>query len=167
QPGSSPAASARAGSGEPKRVRTLTIHPDGTDDATARTSSSAAKPAPPSRSSGGPLSLDPQSRDPAPAPAARTRTATLPQGSGAGSGGYFVQLSSQKSEAEAQTSLRNLQAKYPNELGGPPGGIRRGGLGSQGVFYRARVGRFASSAEASQFCANYKGLGGHCIVPND
>ena len=173
QPGSSPAASANAGSGEPKRVRTLTIHPDGTDvsgrpvDATARTPSSAAKPAPPPRSSGGPLSLDPQSRDPAPAPAARTRTATLPQGSGAGSGGYFVQLSSQKSEAEAQTSLRNLQAKYPNELGGQPGVIRRVDLGSKGVFYRAMVGPFASSAEASQFCANYKGLGGHCIVPSD
>jgi SPOR domain len=168
-PGSSPAASSNPGSSEPKKVRTLTIHPDGTDvsgrpvDNSSRMPSSAAKPATTPRSSGGPLSLDPQAREPA--PAARTRTATLPASPTAGSGGYFVQLSSQKSEAEAQDSFRNLQAKFPNELGGRQGVIRRADLGSKGVFYRTMVGPFGSAAEANQFCANYKSLGGNCMVP--
>ncbi len=169
-PGSSPAASSSPGSSEPKKVRTLTIHPDGNDgsarpvDNSSRTPS-AAKPATPPRSSGGPLSLDPQTREPA--PAARTRTATLPPSPAGGSGGNYVQLASQKSEAEAQASFRSLQAKFPNELGGRQGVIRRADLGTKGVFYRTMVGPFASAAEANEFCANYKSLGGHCVVPSN
>jgi SPOR domain len=170
-PGSSPTASSGPGSSEPKKVRTLTIHPDGADvsgrpvDTQRTPSSAAAKPPAPARSSGGPLSLAPQASEPA--PAQRTRTATLPPSPAGGGGGNYVQLSSQKSEAEAQASFRNLQAKYPNELGGRQGVIRRADLGSKGVFYRTMVGPFASAVEANQFCANFKALGAHCVVPNN
>jgi len=78
-----------------------------------------------------------------------------------------VQLSSQKSEAEAQSSFRSLQAKFPNELGGLQPIIRRADLGSKGIFYRTLVGPFASAQEASQFCATYKAAGGQCVVPNN
>jgi hypothetical protein len=78
-----------------------------------------------------------------------------------------VQLSSQKSEAEAKSSFRSLQAKFPNELGDLQPIIRRADLGSKGVFYRTLVGPFASAQEASQFCANYKAAGGQCVVPNN
>jgi hypothetical protein len=80
--------------------------------------------------------------------------------------GFVVQLSSQKSEAEAQPSFRSLQAKFPNELSGLQPIIRRADLGSKGVFYRTLVGPFASAQEARQFCANYKAAGGKCVVPN-
>ena len=79
----------------------------------------------------------------------------------------MVQLSSQKTESEAQASFRSLQAKFPNELGGRQPIIRRVDLGNKGVFYRTMVGPFASMQEATQFCATYKAAGGHCVVPNN
>jgi len=78
-----------------------------------------------------------------------------------------VQLSSQKSESEAQSSFRSLQTKFPNELGDRQPIIRRADLGSKGVVYRAMVGPFASAQEASQFCASYKAAGGQCFLPNN
>jgi hypothetical protein len=78
----------------------------------------------------------------------------------------MVQLSSQKTEAEAQSAFRSLQTKFPSELGGLQPVVRRADLGSKGVFYRTMVGPFASAQEASQFCASYKAAGGQCVVPN-
>ena len=78
-----------------------------------------------------------------------------------------MQLSSQKTESEAQASFRSLQAKFPNELGGRHVVIRRVDLGSKGVVYRTMIGPFASAHEAGQFCANYKAAGGQCIVPTN
>ena len=189
QGASQPAAGAARGSDEPKKVRTLTIRPDGGDMSGKPVTSQAAPAAqapiaqPPAASaprqaaaparSGGPVSLDPQSE--APAAATRTRTAAAPPVSAraapdatetAGEG-FMVQLSSQKSEAEAQSSFRSLQAKFPNELSGLQPIIRRADLGSKGVFYRTMVGPFASAQEAGQFCANYKAAGGQCVVPNN
>ena len=84
-----------------------------------------------------------------------------------GSGSYLVQLSSQRSEAEAQSSFRALQAKFPDQLGSRSPIIRRADLGDKGVFYRALVGPFTTSEEASRFCGNYKAAGGNCIVPKN
>jgi hypothetical protein len=81
--------------------------------------------------------------------------------------GFVVQLSSQKSESEAMSSFRSLQAKFPNELGGRQPIIRRADLGSKGIFYRTLVGPFGSAHEASQFCASYRAAGGQCVVPNN
>jgi hypothetical protein len=161
---------------EPKRVRTVTIRPDGTDTsgrpvgalpsptqapATTRAAPSPPPPAPraaaPAANGTSPISLDPQ-----PSEAPKTRTAATTSTSG----GYVVQLSSQKSEAEAQASFKSLQAKFPNELGDREPLIRRADLGSKGVFYRTMVGPFASAQEASQFCASYKAAGGQCVVPS-
>jgi cell division septation protein DedD len=160
---------------ETKKVRTVTIRPDGT--AAAPPAAAAPRPAPaphagtaPTRSiGGGPISLDPQSSDPAPAPKARAAAAPPPSRTEvtASTGGFVVQLSSQKSEAEALASFRSLQAKFPNELGDRQPVIRRADLGKKGVFYRTAVGPFASAHEASQFCASYKAAGGQCVVPNE
>jgi hypothetical protein len=88
-------------------------------------------------------------------------------GSTGSSGGFLVQLSSQKTEADATSSFRSLQAKFPNELGGRQSIIRRADLGTKGVFYRTMVGPFGSAQEANQFCASYKAAGGTCVVPNN
>jgi cell division septation protein DedD len=127
----------------------------------------AAAPAPPPRSGGAPISLEPQAGEPAAAPPARARTAAIPPPAERAASGFVVQLSSQKTESEAQSSFRSLQAKFPNELGSRQPIIRRADLGSKGVFYRTMIGPFASSQEASQFCANYKAAGGQCVVPNN
>ena len=170
-----PAASSASGSNEPKKVRTVTIRPDGGDVSGRLQAGAAVATAPrptanatPQRA---PLSLDAQNAEPAAAPPTRTRTATAPSpprsAPEASTSGFVVQLSSQKSESEAQASFRSLQAKFPNELGGRQPIIRRVDLGNKGVFYRTMVGPFASAHEANQFCATYKSAGGQCMVPNN
>ena len=136
----------------------------------------APKAAPPRNT--GPISLDPQ--EPAAPPAPRERTAVAappattqslqppaPRAPAATEGtasGYAVQLSSQRSEAEAQASYRSLQSKFPDQLSDRSVMIRRVDLGSKGVYYRAMVGPFASSDEASQLCSELKAAGGQCLI---
>jgi hypothetical protein len=182
-PAPQPSAAAATASNEPKKVRTVTIRPDGSD-MSARPVGASPSAAPPSAAapaapkaaaarSGGPISLDPQGGgEPASATAGRTQTAAAPprpapDATSNASGGFVVQLSSQKSESEALSAFRSLQAKFPNELGGRQPIIRRADLGSKGVFYRTLVGPFASANEAGQFCSNYKAAGGQCVVPNN
>ena len=129
--------SARAAHREPRRPR-------------ARRSRSSRRPA-------SPLRRRPRGR----------ATAAIPPSAEGAANGFVVQLSSQKTESEAQSSFRSLQAKFPNELGGRQPLIRRADLGSKGVFYRTMIGPFASAQEASQFCATYKAAGGQCVVPNN
>ncbi len=138
----------------------------------------AVKPAP-VRSSGGPLSLEPQGQAgetppsyqtaareratpaPAPAPASGPRLASA---STTASGGYVVQISSQRSETDAQASFHSLQAKFPKELGDREAIVRRADLGPKGIYYRAMVGPFGSAGDADQFCSGLKAAGGQCIV---
>jgi cell division septation protein DedD len=79
-------------------------------------------------------------------------------------GSYAVQVSSQRSEAEAQTSFRALQAKFPGQLGGQQPMVRRADLGTKGVYYRALVGPYASMEQAAGVCSSLKAAGGSCIV---
>ena len=76
---------------------------------------------------------------------------------------FAVQVTSQRSEAEAQSSFQALQAKYPNVLGTRQAMIRRADLGDKGTYYRAQV-PFGSQSEASEFCASLKAAGGQCVV---
>ena len=77
----------------------------------------------------------------------------------------MVQVSAQKSEAEAQSSYQNLQAKYPSVLGSKQANIRRVDLGDKGgVFFRAQVGSFTTADQANAFCTSLKEAGGQCIV---
>ena len=75
-----------------------------------------------------------------------------------------MQVSSQKTEADAQTSFKAIQSKYSEVLGSKPSTIRRADLGEKGVFYRALVGPFGTTDEAATFCVNLKAAGGQCIV---
>jgi hypothetical protein len=79
-------------------------------------------------------------------------------------GSYVVQVSSQRSEAEAQSSFRDLQTKYPNVLGDREPIIRRADLGAKGIYFRAMVGPFAAADQATELCSNLKAAGGSCIV---
>jgi hypothetical protein len=193
---------------EPKKVRTIAIHPDQpvadaapssmssavaparsapapapraaaapprpAPDTTAEAEESApTRPAPQPRqaaSNSAPLSLNPNAAPSraAPAPAAPARTAAVaPQASApasTGGAGSYVQVSSQRSEGEAQSAFRSLQAKFPDQLGGRQPSIHKADLGAKGTYYRAMVGPFASASEASQLCASLKAAGGQCLV---
>jgi cell division septation protein DedD len=84
----------------------------------------------------------------------------------AGEGRFLVQVSSQKTEADAQSSFRALQKKFPDSLGSHSPLIKRVDLGGEkGTVYRAMVGPFASRDEAVKFCVSYKSAGGQCLVP--
>jgi SPOR domain len=178
-----PTASSSQPISEPKRVRTVTIRPDnadlsgrpvgslGTPSGLAQVPSTrgapppTARPTTPNARDSNPVSLDPQAapRERAPAVAAPpTRLASVP--SNGSTGGYVVQLSSQKSDSEAQASIRTLQAKYPHLLNSRPPSVQRADLGAKGVYYRAVVGPFTSSSEAESFCAGLKAAGGQCIT---
>ena len=186
---------------EPKKVRTIAIHPDQSVADAAPSSMSAAaaparpapapraaaapprpapdttadaeesapaaptRPAPQPRQASGnaPLSLNPNA-----APAAPARTASVaPQASApasTGGSGSYVQVSSQRSEGEAQAAFRSLQAKFPDQLGGRQPSIHKADLGAKGTYYRAMVGPFANASEASQLCSSLKAAGGQCLV---
>jgi hypothetical protein len=128
----------------------------------------AEEPAAPARpSANAPLSLNPNA---APAPArpvaapAPARTASVaPPAAAGGGGGYMVQISSQRSEAEAQSAFASLQGKYPSQLGGKQAVIRKVELGEKGTYYRAMVPA-GDSAEATQLCNGIKAAGGSCLV---
>jgi hypothetical protein len=163
-----------------KQVRTVIIHPgqQGAGNAgpaapqpavihPARAHEPAQRPQR-TATAGGPLSIVPgpegeaQARQPA-----RSRVAMrAPERAEATSavGGYAVQVTSQRSEAEAEAAYRALQAKYPQELGGHRPLVRRADLGAKGTYYRALVGPFASGEQATELCSKLKAAGGSCIV---
>jgi hypothetical protein len=151
---------------EPKRVKTIPIpRPDGETTAAFPSAPQPASTAPAARPAGskqqssqsgsGPIQITP---DPP-----KTKTASRTPAPAATSGAYAVQVSAQKTEAEAQSSYRALQSKYPSVLSGREASIRRVEL-SGGTWYRAQVGGFASSTQANEFCDNLKAAGGQCIV---
>ena len=175
---------------EPKKVRTIAIRPDqpaapvrpaenisaGADSestpAPAVRSAQSVRQATPSANT--PLSLNPdasparaQARPSAPqtqtAAVAPQAAAPAPATSNIGSGS-FVQVSSQRSEAEAQSAFRGLQAKFPTQLGSRDLLIHRADLGSKGTYYRAMVGPFANPAEAAELCSSLKAAGGQCLI---
>jgi hypothetical protein len=166
------------GADSPRKIRTVPIRGDQANGAPPM-----ARPAPPvpaavrtvpvpaaapaQATGNAPMSLSPN----APAPSSvRSASAAVPPAAAAPTnvtrttGGYLVQIASQKSEADAQASYRAAQAKYANLIGTMAPIIKRADLGEKGVYYRAMVGPFQTSDEATKFCGNLKVAGGSCVV---
>lgn len=152
---------------EPHRVRTLTVRGDPADltaAAVARPESSESRhttPTGPASGANAPQSVSPQAAEPRTRIASTNPTQQAPVV--ASTGGYLVQVSSQRNEADARASFRHLQGKFP-VLGSRAPLIKRADLGAKGVYYRAMVGPFGSSEEASRFCGSLKSAGGQCVV---
>jgi hypothetical protein len=193
-PGPGPSVQSSGAATEPKKVKTVPIRPESADPTarpinvvgsppqqlTSSPPPAAARQLPPSkpvaapaRNGAAPLSLEPQGQPADTAPRATPRLASASSaapgnstasGGSAASGGYVVQISSQRSEAEAQASIRGLQAKFPAQLGSREASVRRADLGEKGVYYRAMVGPFGTAGDADQFCGGLKAAGGQCIV---
>jgi len=153
-----------ANANEPKRVRTMTIRPDGADTTAtapmqAPPSSVTAPAATRSAAPSAPMAIAPQSD-----PSSRTKVAARTPPSVSAGGAYVVQVSAQKTEAEALSSYQSMQSKYPGVLGNRSANIRRADLGDKGVYFRAQIGPFATSDQANTFCTSLKDAGGQCIV---
>jgi SPOR domain len=181
-------ASGTFANGEAHKIRTFAVRGEQADagvPAAAPPPPPAAKPAPraaaapapaqrtasaANASANAPLSLSPQgspasaATNDSQARVAAVAPAQAAPGAGASSGGYLVQVSSQRSEADAQASYKALQGKFPSVLGSHAPVIKRADLGEKGVYYRAMVGPFGSPDEASQLCGSLKAAGGQCVV---
>ncbi|WP_146035661.1 SPOR domain-containing protein, partial [Methylopila sp. Yamaguchi] len=80
------------------------------------------------------------------------------------SGGFVVQVTSQRSEAEARAAYAALQRKFPGVLGQYGANIQSANVGDRGTYYRVRVGPFADGGQASTVCNNLRSAGGDCVV---
>jgi hypothetical protein len=173
-------------SAEPKRIRTVPIKPQQGAEAPGPRSSRAAEPEANVAESNAPMALSPTGSLPATQrPAARQAHAAvtpneapasgspfptpLPASTGPAAsrgtvaGPYAVQVTSQRSEADAQASYRSLQQQFPSVLGSRQPVIRRADLGERGTYYRAQI-PFATQSEATEFCSSLKAAGGQCVV---
>jgi len=151
-----PSGSINQGTSEPRRVKTMTIRSDGSVADGSRSSSHSAN---------APLALSPTAEPQNAEPAVRTARAPVPsQPSYGPPGSYVVQVSSQKTEADAQTAWQQLQARYTNVLGNAQVSFKRVDLGDRGTFYRAMVGPYANRDQAYEICQNLKAAGGECVV---
>lgn len=182
QPSAAAPSQRTASTEQPKRIKTVAIRGDQGSagvPAPARpaappppaptpvrtTPQAAPPPAPPpaAEPAGGPMQLSPQSSATGNARPQRTASAA-PAAPGAPAGSYVVQVSSQRSEADAQASYRTLQGKFPSVLGSRAAVVKRVDLGDKGTYYRAVVGPFAGADEASRVCADLKSAGGQCVI---
>jgi SPOR domain len=169
--------------GEPRRIKTLSVRGDQGDGGAAPAAAAAStavtpkamkgrnSPASANASANAPMPLTPQAAAPAaekrmaaasPAPAQDAAASAAPAAAG---GGYMVQVSSQKSEADAQASFRAVKTKYADAMGSYSAPvIKRVDIPGKGVMFRAMVGPFDTSDEAVQFCNGLKTAGGQCLI---
>jgi hypothetical protein len=158
-----PVTAGPAPAGDTRRVRTVTIRADQGSASPDRTASRASPPPQPQPAQSQPPLPAPQRQAALPpAPAASPTPAAIAPDS-VPAGGFVVQLSAQRSEAEAQASFRSLQAKYA-VLNGREPLIRRKDQGDRGIFYAAQVGPFGVKSDADQLCEAVKSAGGACFV---
>ena len=98
-----------------------------------------------------------------PDPAPVQQQAAPPQASSTGSG-YFVQLASFKSEAEANTEFGRLKAKYAGILGSLPSTVNPATVGDSTRF-RLAVGPLSSREQATKICSSLVAAGERdCLV---
>ncbi|WP_307270408.1 SPOR domain-containing protein [Labrys wisconsinensis] len=87
--------------------------------------------------------------------------ASPPEATGSG---FVVQVSSQKSQADAIAAFQALQRKFPAVVGGMKPSIKKAEVGDKGTFYRVRVGGWQARDQATTFCVKLKAAGGDCVV---
>lgn len=84
----------------------------------------------------------------------------------AGNAAAYVQLSSQRSQPEAQAALDNIQRRFGGLFAGTSLEIRQADLGERGTFYRVLLPA-SSLQSAGEICANVKAGGGDCFIPGN
>jgi hypothetical protein len=80
--------------------------------------------------------------------------------------GAWVQLSSQRSEADAQADIPSLQARYGTLFNGATPQVNQVDLGERGIYYRVRLPQ-PSFEQANSVCNAIRGQGGDCFVLNN
>lgn len=171
---------------EPKKVKTVSVRPDGTllpNDTPPKVAAPAA-PVPAAR----PLAAAPMAKPATPKSAARVATTPKPAALAANGNpqprtlmaakdqaastaeapqatpiGYAVQLAAPGTEQEAREAQVRLMKKFSAELAGFHTSIHKAAVGGKPV-YRVRVAGFASRDEATALCQKLQSGGGNCFV---
>jgi hypothetical protein len=181
----SPTSGAQPSGSEPKRIRTVPIKPQQGTEAPARSNgrnaAATATQTDGADQSQAPMALSPTGSVPNRQVARQAHAALSPNDTGNGaasafpaplpsstssapaSGPFAVQVTSQRSEADAQASFRSLQQQFPSVLGNRQPLIKRADLGDRGTYYRAQI-PFSNQNAASEFCSSLKAAGGQCVV---
>ncbi len=171
---------------EPKKVRTVSVRPDGTLLPNDTAAPAAAVPVPSARPAAPKSAGSSTPRAPA-APKtagsggtanAQSRTSVAikskPQqiadaqrqagtAGAAAPGGFAVQFAAPATEAEARALQAQLMQKYGAELAGFHPSIRKAEVGGKSV-YRVRAGGLATRDEATALCQKVQSSGGNCFV---
>ncbi len=80
------------------------------------------------------------------------------------SGSHLIQVGAFRSQEEADAQWSKLQGKLGDYLSGKDDDVERADLGDKGVYYRLRIGPFASADAAKTFCAGLKERGTDCLI---
>jgi hypothetical protein len=160
----------------PRRVKTLTIKPDGTVVPAAQTAAAPATQetafAAPAENAtlpgveiGAPLATEGATNNGSGSEQAVSPidTASVTPDAAVGNGEWAVQLASQRSAEDAQATFQNLKQKFPNVLDGKPMSVQRAEVSGKGVFYRVRVPT-QTKEEAVALCDELKSAGGSCFI---
>jgi cell division septation protein DedD len=160
----------------PRRVKTLTIKPDGTvvppaETAAAPATQETAFAAPgenatlPGVEIGTPLAQEGSASGDAGGKqkVSPIETASVTPDAAVANGEWAVQLASQRSAEDAQATFKNLKQKFPGVLDGKPMSVQRAEVSGKGVFYRVRVPT-QTKDEAVALCDELKAAGGSCFI---
>jgi hypothetical protein len=79
-------------------------------------------------------------------------------------GGYLVQISSQRTMEQAQSAYAAAQKRFPSLLGSLTPQIQEADLGAKGIYYRVKVGPWATRDEAVKVCESLRAAGGSCLI---
>ncbi len=100
---------------------------------------------------------------PTPAPA-NTSPATTPAMAGVTTGTHLVQVGAFRSNDEAMTFYNRLVSKHGTFVSSKSPDVQRADLGAKGIYYRLRIGPFASKDAAASYCTSLKERGQDCLV---
>ncbi|WP_418137164.1 SPOR domain-containing protein [Agrobacterium sp. El2ro-1b] len=149
--------------------------PQANTPAAAKPSTQSAAPLPAARPSSQPANVvatvtnqgnvRPATTAPAQPQAAQQQTAaaTPAATSTPSAGGYYIQIASLPSQAEAQKSYQNMSAKFGSVIGGRGVDIKAAEIAGKGTFYRVRIPA-GDKNEAVALCEKFRSAGGSCLV---
>ncbi|KJF70489.1 SPOR domain-containing protein [Agrobacterium arsenijevicii] len=93
----------------------------------------------------------------------QTAAATPAATSAPSSGGYYIQIASLPSQAEAQKSYQSMTAKFGSVISGRGVDIKAAEIAGKGTFYRVRIPA-GDKNEAVALCEKFRAAGGSCLV---
>ena len=80
------------------------------------------------------------------------------------SGTHVVQIGAFRSNGDAMAQWGRIQSRLGDYVDGKSPDIEVADLGDRGVYHRLRIGPFASSSDASSYCAGLKERGQDCLI---